>query len=110
MDTPLEIDVRSVNEKLNANEDFLFIDCREPDEHTTAHIAAAKLIPMSQFTDRVTELEMHRDKPIVIHCHHGGRSMRVTRWLRENGFPHAQSMAGGIDQWSQEIDPNVPRY
>lgn len=110
MDTPLEIDVRSVKAKLDASEDFLLVDCREPDEHTTAHIAAAKLIPMSQFTDRVNELEMHRDKPIVIHCHHGGRSMRVTRWLRENGFAQAQSMAGGIDQWSQEIDPNVPRY
>jgi rhodanese-related sulfurtransferase len=110
MDTPLEIDVRAVKSKLDANEDFLFVDCREPDEHATANIAAAKLVPMSAITERLNELEMHRDKSIVIHCHHGGRSMRVTRWLRENGFDKAQSMAGGIDLWSQEIDPNVPRY
>ncbi len=110
MEIPLEIDCRSVKSKLDASEDFLFVDCREPDEHSTAHIAAAKLIPMSEITERLNELEMYRTKPIVIHCHHGGRSMRVTRWLRENDFPQAQSMAGGIDLWSQEIDSNVPRY
>jgi len=110
MELPLEIDCRTVKSKLDANEDFLFVDCREPDEHATAQIAAAKLIPMSSITERVNELEMHRDKLIVIHCHHGGRSLRVTRWLRDNGFSQAQSMAGGIDLWSQEIDPTVPRY
>jgi rhodanese-related sulfurtransferase len=46
----------------------------------------------------------------VVHCHHGGRSLRVAHWLREQGFANAQSMAGGIDRWSQEIDPSVPRY
>ncbi|MCC7083615.1 MAG: rhodanese [Pirellulales bacterium] len=110
MDAPLEIDVRTVKSKLDACEDFFFVDCREPDEHATASIAQAKLIPMSQITERIGELEMYRDQPIVIHCHHGGRSLRVARWLRENGFAKAQSMAGGIDLWSQEIDALVPRY
>ena len=110
METPIEIDVRSVKAKLDASEDFLFVDCREPDEHATAHIDGATLMPMSTLAERVGEIEMHRDRLIVIHCHHGGRSLRVARWLRENGFQHAQSMAGGIDQWSQEIDSSVPRY
>jgi rhodanese-related sulfurtransferase len=65
---------------------------------------------MSEFTERLGDLEPHRNTRIVVHCHHGGRSLRVATWLRQQGFPQAQSMAGGIDQWSQEIDPTVPRY
>ncbi len=106
----MEIDCRSVKQKLDAGEDLLFIDCREPDEHATAKIAAAKLVPMSEIADRLGELEPYRQRPIVVHCHHGGRSMRVVRWLREQGYKLAQNMTGGIDAWSQEIDPNVPRY
>jgi rhodanese-related sulfurtransferase len=55
-------------------------------------------------------LAAHRDRRIVVHCHHGGRSLRVANWLRGQGFEQAQSMAGGIDAWSTEIDPAVPRY
>ncbi len=65
---------------------------------------------MSEITTRLDELADARDAQLVVHCHHGGRSLKVARWLRENGFAQAQSMAGGIDQWSQEIDPSVPRY
>jgi rhodanese-related sulfurtransferase len=107
---PLETDVRSVQEMLNRGEDILLLDCREADEHATAHIAAARLIPMSQIQDRIGELEPYRQKHIVVHCHRGGRSMRVTKWLRDQGFANVQNMAGGIDQWSLEIDPSVPRY
>lgn len=107
---PLETDVQSVKRLLDEKQDFLLLDCREPDEHATARIAAAKLLPMSQIADRASELEPHRQSHIVVHCHHGGRSLRVTRWLREQGFANVQSMAGGIDQWSLEIDPTVPRY
>jgi rhodanese-related sulfurtransferase len=108
--TPLETDVRSVQEMLNRGEDLLLLDCREADEHATAHIAAARLIPMSEIQDRIGELEHYRQKHIVVHCHRGGRSMRVTKWLRDQGFANVQNMAGGIDQWSLEIDPSVPRY
>jgi adenylyltransferase/sulfurtransferase len=107
---PLEVDCRAVHQKLNAGEDFLLLDCREADEYATAKIAQAKLIPMSEIADRLRELEPHRQRPIIVHCHLGGRSLRVTQWLREQGFSQAQNMAGGIDQWSQEIDPTIPRY
>ncbi|HQU46751.1 MAG TPA: rhodanese-like domain-containing protein, partial [Pirellulales bacterium] len=59
---------------------------------------------------RVSELEPHRGRAIVVHCHHGGRSLRVAQWLRQQGFAAAQSMSGGIDAWAAEIDPDVPRY
>ncbi|HTQ40807.1 MAG TPA: rhodanese-like domain-containing protein [Pirellulales bacterium] len=107
---PLEIDCSAVQQKLVAGEDFLLLDCREPEEYATAKIAQAKLLPISEIAGRLRELEPHRGRPIVVHCHHSGRSLRVARWLREQGFTQTQYMAGGIDQWSQEIDPTVPRY
>ena len=109
-DSPIEIDARTVHAKLQEPRDFLLLDCREPQEHATANIVGAKLVPMSRLADSLQELEAFRDCQIAVHCHHGGRSLKVARWLREQGFAKAQSMAGGIDQWSLEIDGTVPRY
>lgn len=110
MTVPLEVDCQAVKRKLDAGEKFVFLDCREKDEYATACISGTVLIPMSELVDRIGELQSHKDDEIVVHCHHGGRSLRVTNWLRQNGFPKAMNMAGGIDQWSQVIDPSVPRY
>lgn len=107
---PMEIDCRSVRAKLDAGESFLLLDCREPGEHATVSIPEAKLIPMREIPVRVTELEAFRQGSIVVHCHHGGRSLRVAEWLRQQGFEGAQSMAGGIDRWAVEIKPGMPRY
>jgi len=107
---PLEIDVRSVKQLLDAGVGFLLLDCREPSEHATAQIAGAKLIPMKTIPSHLEELEPFRKGRIVVHCHHGGRSTRVTHWLRQQGFTNVQNMTGGIDAWSLEIDPEVPRY
>jgi len=109
-DLPIETDCRSVQQKLRAQDDLLLLDCREPDEWALVHIEGAHLLPMSELAARVGEIEEYRDRPIVVHCHHGGRSLRVARWLREQGFGQAQSMAGGIDQWALEIDRTLPRY
>ena len=89
---------------------LLLLDCRTPEEHATAKIAGAMLLPMQEITERVAEIEAWRDKPIIVHCHHGMRSLRVAKWLREQGFTLAQSMQGGIDAWSTDVDPAVPRY
>ena len=110
MTAPLELDCRAVKARLDAGEPFLFLDCRESDEYATAHIEGTTLIPMSELAQRISELDSHRDSNIVVHCHHGGRSMRVTNWLRNQGFANATNMAGGIDDWSQQIDPSIPRY
>jgi len=108
--TPLEIDCPTVKARLDAGDEFVLIDCREPNEYETAHIEGAVLLPMSEIQDRVDELEPHREQDIIIHCHHGGRSLHVAMWMREQGFDRVQSMVGGIDDWSQQIDPSVPRY
>lgn len=107
---PIEVDCATVHQKLTDKADFKFIDCREASEYATCQIAGAELWPMSGLAARLAELEPHRNREVIIHCHHGGRSLRVANWLRQNGFPNARSMAGGIDQWSTDIDPTVPRY
>jgi rhodanese-related sulfurtransferase len=108
---PIEIDCRAVAASLGAqDEDFVLIDCREKDEHALVSIAGARLLPLSELAARAGELDPYRDRQIAVHCHHGGRSLKVAHWLRGQGFSRACSMAGGIDAWSQEIDPALPRY
>lgn len=110
MSLPLEIDVASVAALQREGAPFLFLDCRRDDEHVTAAIPGTQLIPMHELRERIGELEPHRQGRIVVHCHHGGRSLQVAAALRQAGFEKAQSMAGGIDDWSQSIDPSIPRY
>ena len=106
----MEVDCQTVQAKRIANEDFLFVDCREPEEYEIVRIEGAQLLPMSQLQARVSELEPHRTREIIIHCHHGGRSLQVAHWLRAQGFDKALSMAGGIDRWAIEIDDTLTRY
>ena len=109
---PLEIEPAAVQALGTADPAaaWLLLDCRTPEEHATARIGGAVLIPMQELSARVDELAAWRDKPIIVHCHHGVRSLRVAHWLRERGFSGARSMRGGIEAWSVEIDPSVPRY
>jgi rhodanese-related sulfurtransferase len=110
VDLPIEIDVHDVNQLMQRGEDFLFLDVRQPDEFETASLPGTILIPLGELASRLSELDEYRDSRIVVHCHHGGRSMRAVMGLRQHGFKGAQNMAGGIDAWSQVIDPQVPRY
>jgi adenylyltransferase/sulfurtransferase len=71
-------------------------------------IEGAEHIPMRQIPEHVGSLP--KDKRLLIHCHHGGRSLRVTEFLRARGYPAVSNVAGGIDAWSERIDPSVPRY
>jgi len=107
---PLEISCQEVKQKLDASEKFLFLDCRERDEHQFVHLNSTTLLPMSELAERVSELEPYRDSEIIIHCHHGGRSLKVAQALRERGFAEAKSMAGGIDEWAATIETGLPRY
>ena len=106
-DVPLEVSVHDLKRAL-AEGSALVVDVREPWEAEFAKIAGAELIPLGEFAARAPSLP--RDKPILIHCHHGGRSMQATQWLRRNGFAKVSNVAGGIDAWSLEIDPAIPRY
>ncbi len=107
---PIEITPGEVQAMRAESHDFVLLDCREPDEAAIASIDGARLVPMSQIGDRVSELAAEKERRIVVHCHKGGRSYRVANWLREQGFAQAQSMAGGIEQWAVEIEPGMARY
>jgi rhodanese-related sulfurtransferase len=109
MSHDVEIDVFEVQRKLVSGE-IVLIDCREESEWHTANISGAKLLPMSRWGEVIHELSDYAEQHIVVHCHHGGRSLRVTQWLRENGFPNTRNMTGGIHAWSEHIDPSVPQY
>ncbi len=87
----------------------LLLDVREPWEFKTASLPESILMPMGEVSSRAHQ-ELDPDQPIVVLCHHGMRSLSVTMWLRNQGFEHVQSLAGGIDRWSRVIDPSVPRY
>jgi rhodanese-related sulfurtransferase len=67
------------------------------------------LIPMNDTPDRIEEVRAI-EVPIVVYCHHGVRSMHVVQWLRAQGLDNVSSLSGGIDRWSLEIDPDLPRY
>jgi rhodanese-related sulfurtransferase len=87
---------------------LIVLDVREPWERQTASIAGSQHIPMADVPSRLQELDP--EEHIVVYCHHGVRSLSVTDWLRKQGYENVQSMTGGIDKWSIEIDPKVPRY
>jgi len=109
--TPLEITPAELKQRLDAGERLALIDVREPSEFQQARIESAELIPMRTVPAQLQKIEGYSDEgDVVVFCHHGVRSLQVADWLRQNGVLNAQSMGGGIDRWSIEIDPSVPRY
>ena len=86
----------------------LLVDVREPNEVAICAIAGSRRIPMQQIPGQLKDLP--RDQMILVHCHHGGRSLRVTQFLRANGFTQVSNVAGGIDTWAELIDPTLARY
>lgn len=107
---PIEIGCAATKAKLDNGDQFLLLDCREANEHQLVNISQAKLLPMSEISQRLAELAPHQAEEIIVHCHHGVRSLQVATWLQEQGFENVKSMAGGIDAWAQEVDPGLTRY
>jgi adenylyltransferase/sulfurtransferase len=104
----IEVEVADLRRWREEGRDLQLLDVRQPVEHSIAHIEGARLIPMNELPSRVSELDPAR--PVVAFCHHGPRSLRAAQWLRAQGFARVVSLAGGIDAWSVEVDPAVPRY
>lgn len=106
-----EITTRELNDLLSreGKSACVLLDVRETWEFQEARIDGSILIPVGEIPARAN-LELDPDAHIVAICHHGMRSMSVTAWLREQGFERAQSLRGGIDAWSAEVDLSIPRY
>ena len=105
-----EISVAELKQRLAAPQPPRLIDVRENDEWETARITGAELLPLSQWPAIVATKLTDPDEPLLVLCHHGGRSARAADFLIRQGFSHVTNVAGGIDAWSAEIDPAVPRY
>lgn len=109
--TPLEVTPREVKSLREEEARIVLIDVREPQEFQIARIEGAELIPMGSVPAALQHLEALSDEStLIVFCHHGVRSLNVVNWLRQQGVAGCQSMAGGIDRWSAEIDASVPRY
>lgn len=108
---PYELTPRELTARRSAGENLCLIDVREDFEWQICRIEGANLIPMNTVPARLAELDTQAGStPLIIYCHHGVRSLNVVDWLRRNGVDNCQSLAGGIERWSLEIDPSVPRY
>jgi rhodanese-related sulfurtransferase len=103
-----EISVQRLHERRKQGDVLIVLDVREHDELAAAALQDVVHIPMGEIPDRFGELPTDRD--IAVLCHSGRRSELVVRFLRANGYPRALNVTGGIDQWSREINPAVPRY
>lgn len=105
-----EVTPRQLKAMLADGADLLLIDCRLPAEHQLCRIDGATLVPVQEAPQRLSELAEHASRRTIVYCHHGMRSLRMTGLLRQAGFADVKSMAGGIDLWSMDVDPAVPRY
>ena len=102
-----QLSVGELRALMDAGAELHLYDVRTPDEHRTARIAGAELVD-AQVAAQIEKLP--RDARIVFHCHHGGRSQAAAEHFAALGFTNVHNLAGGIDAWSREIDPSVPRY
>jgi adenylyltransferase/sulfurtransferase len=106
---PDEVTVQDMKQALdNPALGIRVVDVREPDEYEIARVAGVPLLPLSQLTERFTELDPNQQ--YYLHCKAGVRSLKALNFLRQQGFKYVKSVKGGISAWAEEIDRNVPRY
>jgi len=104
----LEIKPADVKARLDRGEKLVLIDVREPWEYELCRLEGAKLVPLGSLAASLNTLPDVDE--VICYCHHGMRSMDAAVWLRFQGIEKAKSLAGGIERWSVEVDPKVPRY
>lgn len=104
----LQISAREVSERIARGDKLLVVDVREPWESELCRIPGATLIPLGALPANLNALLDAEE--VICYCHHGIRSLDAAVWLRQQGVESAKSMAGGIERWSLDVDPQVPRY
>ncbi len=108
----LEIPVEEVKLKLDGSEKFTLVDVREPSEYDICRIDGSVLIPLGKIEEMKPQnlSGLSQNDEIILHCKAGVRSLKAVKALKKIGFENVKSMAGGIEEWSEKIDPSVPRY
>ena len=104
-----EISVAELKRRFDSSKPLVLLDVREPHEYEIARIEGARLIPLGELSGRLDEIEGLADE-LIVHCHSGSRSSYAVQLLQQAGFKNVYHLAGGIDAWSEQIDPSVPRY
>lgn len=104
----LNQNAKDVKCRLDQGEGVLLLDVREPWEVAVAKIDGSQHIPLGEIGSRFTEIDLAT--PVVCYCHMGVRSLQATLFLQQRGFQNVRNLAGGIDAWSVQVDPTVPRY
>jgi rhodanese-related sulfurtransferase len=104
----LEITPADVKKRLDKGEKLILVDVREPWEYALCRIEGAKHVPLGVLAANLNTLPDVDE--VICYCHHGMRSLDAATWLRFQGIEKAKSLAGGIERWSVEVDPKVPRY
>jgi adenylyltransferase/sulfurtransferase len=107
---PREIGARELARRLAAGEPTYLIDVRQPWEHARVALAGSVLVPLAELPSRVVSLAPPAGALVVAYCHHGIRSLDAAAYLESQGWGGVASLAGGIDAWSCEVDPALPRY
>lgn len=107
--TPLPLEVTPADARaLVIESSGVIIDVREKWEWKVCRIAGARHIPLREVPQNLDQVPT--DRPVIINCHHGMRSMQAVNWLRDQGYDNVTNLHGGIDLWSQEIDGSIARY
>ncbi|WP_087069472.1 rhodanese-like domain-containing protein [Cyanobium sp. NIES-981] len=114
MPTPVSITAPALHQRLEAGEAIQLVDVRETAELELARLPHPVIhLPLSQSDLWLSRLEqtLERDRPVAVLCHAGIRSWQFACWLMEqHHYPHVWNLVGGIDAWSNQVDPTVPRY
>ena len=107
---PREMTVVELARKQAAGDAVLLLDVRQPDEHAFAALPQSLLVPLPELPERHHEIQPPPGAALIVYCHHGVRSWQAAHFLEQNGFADVWSLADGIDAWSRQIDPRIPRY
>ena len=106
----LQLSPAELAEKLRSSNPPRLLDVRQPEEHAFVALPNSTLIPLSELPARAEEIDEWKGDEVVIYCHHGIRSLNAIGQLRHLGFTKLQNLSGGIDRWTSEVDPTLPRY
>ena len=103
-----DISPRELAERIARGDDLQLVDVREQWEWQIAEIPGARLIPLASLRDEMKSLDAARE--VVLFCKSGARSLRAAEELASAGFQRVSNVSGGIQRWSEEVDPTVARY
>jgi rhodanese-related sulfurtransferase len=105
-----QVTVRELAQLQANGQPVYLLDVRQPWEHEIAALPGSQLIPLLELPVRIDEVKPPEGALVVVYCHHGIRSLHGAGLLAEHGLARVSSLAGGIEAWAQQVDPQVPRY